>query len=388
MDPERYRDSPIGRLVPVTLRYGGTDVEHESFVPAPLPSEVALSAATQLAVSRADQALGILEGVAGTLPNKDLLIRPTIRSEAVSTSALEGTYAGFREVLEAEVSPVSRARLEVTEVLNYTRTAETALEIIATEPISLRVMQGLHSQLVTGTRGDSPDTGRFRTVPVMIGPEGAPPQSAHFIPTPPGPEMDALLADWEAWNYAEDDIPSIVRIAVSHYQFETIHPFRDGNGRLGRLVAVLLLIERGPLSGHLLTLSPYLEARREEYGELLRQVSATGDYNPWVSFFAGALSAQATQARSRVERLLNWRQETVTHLRDQGVRGTAIAIAESLIGYPIVTPTGAKDQHNVSYRSANLAIARLESEGVLVEFTGRRYRRVFGAPDVIEILDG
>jgi Fic family protein len=209
---------------------------------------------------------------------------------------------------------------------------------------------------------------------------------AHFIPLPPGEEFRALLADWEAWNYRDDHISLVARAAISHYQFEAIHPFRDGNGRLGRLLAVLLLIERGPLTGHLLSLSPYFEARRDAYGEHLREVSASGDFDPWVQFFATGIAHQARIARTRVERLLLWRQNTVDELRSSGVRGVAITIAEDLIGYPVLTPSEAAKRFGVTYRAANRAVQRLESAGVLDEITGRSYGRKFFAPDVLSIL--
>ena len=387
MDIDRFVDSPVGRLVPITVPYAGSEVEHYAFVPDPLPNEISLSESTLLDVSEADQRLGILEGAAGALPNKDLLVRPMIRREAVSTSALEGTYAGLSEVLEAEVSESLRARSEVLEVLNYAAAAEQALDAIEHSPISLNLILRLHSTLIAGTRGDSADTGRVRSVQVMIGPQGAPPTRAHFIPPPPGESLDDALRTWEAWNYAPNPISPVVRAALSHYQFEAIHPFRDGNGRLGRLLAILLLIERGPLSAHLFSLSPFLEARRDEYGQRLRAVSGEGDFDGWVGFFARAIAEQARLARDRVHRLLGWRQDTVDRLRSTGLRGTAIVIAESLIGYPVVTPSRASEQFNVTYRAANRAVGRLVDEGVLSEVTGQRYGRVFAAIEVLSILD-
>lgn len=387
MDVERFASSPIGTLEPITIDFRGSTIGHFAFVPAPLSAEISLSEEEHLAVSKADQALGILEGVAGTLPSKQLLIRPLIRREAVSTSALEGTYAGLSEVLEAEAADPSRAGSEVREVLNYIRTAEQALTAIETRPISINLIKDLHRTLMTETRGDTQEAGGLRTIPVMIGPEGASPTDAHFIPPPPGTVMRELLEDWEEWNYREDHISSVVRTAVSHYQFETIHPFRDGNGRIGRLIAVLLLIELGPLSGHLLSLSPYFEARRALYGEHLRDVSATGDFGPWVAFFADAVASEAAEARRTVDRLLAWRQMNVERLRDMGLKGVVIALAESLIGFPVVTAPISANRLSVTYRSANRAIRILTDAGVLEEITGRRYGRIFVAREVIEILN-
>ena len=387
VDTARFANSPNGHLEPLVIWHGGKESDYFGFVPDRLPDAFSLTAETTLAVSEADQALGLLEGVARMLPNTALFIRPIVRREAVSTSALEGTYAGFSEVLEAEVAQSAHPTAEVREVLNYTRTAERALVWIKSQPITLGLLQQLQAVLVAGTRGDGPDTGRFRTVPVMIGPEGAPPANAHFIPCPPGAVLEDRMRDWEEWNYRQDATTSVVRSAVSHYQFETIHPFRDGNGRLGRLVAILLLIARGPLSGHLFSLSPYLEARRGEYGDLLRGVSGEGDWDSWVRFFAIGVRDQAIEAHGKAESLLRWRESTVDHIRDSGIKGSAITLCENLIGFPVISRTQAAELADVTYRAATLAIEKLVEAGVLREATGRTYGRLYYAPEVLAILD-
>jgi Fic family protein len=383
---ERYKGSPIGRRVPITVPTPGGVESHVSFVPSPLPAAVRLSDPTHLAVSEADQAMGLLEGAARQLPNRNLLIRPIIRREAVSTSALEGTYTGLSEVLEAEIQEGPSRRPEIREVLNYVRATEYALEQIKNQPISLNLTQQLHRLLIRGTRGDSPDTGRFRTVQVVIGPQGLPIADSHFVPPPPGDEMLQLLEDWGEWNYRTDDLPVVVRTAVSHYQFEVIHPFRDGNGRLGRLLAVLLLIERGPLCGHLLSLSPFLEARRAEYGEHLREVSATGNFDPWVRFFARTVAAQAVAAAARAERLLAFRGTAVHRVRDARIKGLAVSITEDLIGYPVTSVSEIAARYGVSFRAANQAVAKLVDRSLLREATGRGYGRVFVCEEALELL--
>ena len=385
MDVKRFENSPIGKVVPITIAMRDQTVDHFAYVPQPLPARIELSDATRMAVSEADQALGKLEGLASLLPNPHLLIRPTIRREAVSTSALEGTHTALTDLLEAEFVESSRDRAEVVEVLNYMRATEAALLRLQREPIHLNMLLGLHSILFQRVRADMAEIGQVRSVPVLIGPSGARPAAAHFVPPPPAVLHD-LLDDWEKWNYRDDHIPIVVRAAVSHYQFETIHPFRDGNGRIGRLVAALLLIDRGPLSGHLFSLSPFLEARRAEYGELLRNVSATGEWNDWVEFFARGVANQADGSRLRVERLIHWREETVARLRAEGLKGTTITIAESLIGYPGVTPTEAAVRFDVTYRSANRSIGKLEALGILTETTGRTYDRFFLCRDVVDII--
>ena len=386
MDVRRFEDSPIGRVVGLTFEGRRGPIEHAAFIPESLPDEFQLSMETWQAVSQADRALGRLDGLASQLPNPKLLVRPIIRREAVSTSALEGTYAALSEVLEAEILESARSRSDVREVINYLMAAERALESLGRKPIHVNLLLDLHQMLFHGVRGDTPETGRLRTIPVMIGPPGATPQESFFVPPPPE-EVQDLLADWEAWNYREDTIPVVVRVAASHYQFETIHPFRDGNGRLGRMVAALLLIDLGTLSDHLFSISPFLERRRGEYGERLRELSATGDWDQWISFFAEAITVQSDEARHRAQRLLRWRDEAVSIVRNTGRKGLVISITESLIGYPGITPTTAADQFDVTYRAANRAIGVLEDLGILAEVTGGDYNRFFLCRDVVEILE-
>lgn len=386
VDVDRFSQSPVGEVVPITIFARDRKIEYYAFVPTPLPDRLDLSDETRLAVSIADQALGKLEGLASQLPNPHLLVRPIIRREAVSTSALEGTYAALSEVLEAELVETPRTRVQVREVVNYLNATEEALSRLEREPIHINMLLDLHAILFSGVRGHSPETGQVRTIPVLIGPPGATPEESHFVPPPPERVME-LLADWERWNYRDDVIPIVVRTAVSHYQFEAIHPFGDGNGRLGRMVAALLLIDRGPLSGHLFSLSPYLESRRAEYGERLREVSATGDWDGWVTFFAQAVAAQADGARLRAESLLAWRDQTISGLRESGLKGLVISIAESLIGYPGITPTSAAKQFSVTYRAANRAIGILEERGILTEMTGRDYGRFFLCQEVVAIFE-
>lgn len=202
-------------------------------------------------------------------------------------------------------------------------------------------------------------------------------------PPPPGPELLDLFTDWERWNYLDNALPLIARVAISHYQFETIHPFVNGNGRMGRLIVILLLIDRGPLSDHYMVLSPYLETRRERYADLLSQTTVTGDFDPWVRFFAQAVEAEAAAARVRIDSLLSYKTMVRDRLRGLGLKGTIIEIAETLIERPVLTPAAVAKNHGVSYQTANRAIGRLVDEGILEETTGRTYGRIFVDREVL-----
>lgn len=383
---DSFRDSPIGDLVQIQLVDREQQYDHFAYIPRPLPSSFELSPATRKAVSDADLAIGRLDGAGGQLPNPLLLVRPTIRREAVSTSALEGTYAELADVLGAEALDNEELRGPIGEVVNYVRAAERGIELLEQRPVSVNLVNELHAILMRGTRGDSYESGNVRERQNWIGPHQCKVTDAHFVPPPPGDVLRDGLSEWEKWIHREDDIPLTVRVAAGHYQFETLHPYTDGNGRMGRLVAILQLIERGVLSHHFMTISPYFETRPTEYTEHLRRVSRTGDFDAWIRFFAMGLRHQAEEALRQVRDLLDWRDRTVASLREERVKGVALEIAENLVAHPAVTPTRASEMHGVTYPAANAAISRLEDHGVLTEITGRSYNRVFLATGVVSII--
>ncbi|WP_370328308.1 Fic family protein [Euzebya sp.] len=395
MDIERFKNSPIGQLVPVHVHDRRDDqyYDHFAYVPHPLPATIPLSQATFTAINEATLALGRLDGMARLLPNPLLLVRPVIRREAVSTSALEGTYAGVQDVFEADLLSDEALAGDVREVRNYVRATEHALDLIRERPIGINLLSQLQKMLVAGTRGDSYQAGAPRREQVWIDPKEARIHQSRFVPPPPGEPLEQGIRDWERWIHGQlsptedHDIPLLVRVIVGHYQFETLHPFHDGNGRIGRLLIALHLLAEGVLQVPILYISPYLEPRRDEYTDHLRRVSETGDFEPWIEFFAEVLTKSADDALGRIKALLDTRERIVHELRDQNVRGTAVQIAESLIGYPVVSPTQAAGQHGVAYPTANNAIKRLVDAGVLTELTGRNYGRVFACIPVLRIIE-
>ena len=213
------------------------------------------------------------------------------------------------------------------------------------------------------------------------GPIGAP----DLLPPPSGDVLQQGLDEWERWIH-NVDIPLLMRIAIGHYQFEALHPFIDGNGRMGRLVAQLQLVEGKVLAYPILNLSPYLEPRADEYRETLRELSVTGDRDPWLSFFLNAMRTQAEVASHRTQSLLLLREELIDIVKKQGIRGVAVDIAGGLIGYPVTTPTFAARAYGVTYPAANSAIGRLERVGILQELTGKSYGRLFVAPRVLSLI--
>lgn len=388
MQVDEFHEASMGSLVRVTGHdsFLHRDYDHFAFVPDALPFELALSQATYKAATEASLALGRLDFAVRRLPNPRLLVRPALRREAQSTSALEGTYATLDEVLEADFVDEANLRAEVREVMNYVRAAERALELIEVKPICVTMLCELQEILVRGTRGDTFDRGRLRQGQVYIGERRKGIEASRFVPPPPGDVLVEGVSDWEKWVNAEDDIPLVVKVALTHYQFETLHPFSDGNGRLGRLVATLQLIVNGALTYPVLNLSPWLEERKDEYKDHLLTVSKTGALDDWVTFFCAAISAQAEDGVNRIEDLLTFREELAQKLAAAKVRGVALQIADSLWGYPVITPSAAATNHGVTYPPANSAIGKLVELGVLREVTGRTYGRVFICDEVMDIM--
>ena len=310
-----------------------------------------------------------------------------LRREAQSTSELEGTFAPLDEVLAADFIEASRQSAELREVMNYVAAAERGFELIKELPICVRMLGELQKLLVRGTRGEMFDSGRLRETQVFIGERELGIERSRFVPVPEGQMLQDGVTDWEKWvNRHDDQITLVVKAAVGHYQFETLHPFSDGNGRLGRLVVVLQLMEADTLAYPVLNLSPWLKLRKEEYKSLLRDVSATGDYDPWVRFFATAMEAQAADMVQRIEELLAAREELLQIVRDNRKHGFVIEIIEDLIGYISLTPSSTAKRHGVTYNTANDAFAKLEKMGILREITGEKYGRIFVCPPVRRIV--
>lgn len=375
MQVEDFQRSPVGRLVPVSGHdaYLGRDYNHFAFVPRPLPTEIELSMKAHKLADQASMSVGRLDFAVKRLPDPGLLVRPALRREARSTSALEGTYATLEEVLEADYVEEANRSAEVREVLNYVWAAEQALSLIQTKPICVNVIASLQATLVEGTRGDSWDKGRLRESNVYIGERSKGIEASRFVPPPFGDHLIEGMSNWEKWIHADDDYPLLIKIAMAHYQFETLHPFSDGNGRLGRLIVTLQLVTEGALTYPLLNLSPWLEPRKDEYKDLLLGISKTGDFDPWIRFFCEAVDHQAQDGVCRIEELLAFQAQLRQQLVEKQARGVVNAVADSLLGYPIITIPEVAELHRVTYPPAKNAIMTLVGLGALREMPGRHF---------------
>jgi Fic family protein len=393
MDVARFSDSPVGHLVPLRGTDGrtGRQCDHVAFMPDPLADEPALSGATWRTVSRAAHALGRLHQAARQVPSPALLRRPTLRREAQSTSALEGTVTPLEDVLAAELIEESARSAELHEVLNYVGTADAAFGWLDEgRRVTVGMLCDLQSLLVSGTPADNDQSGRVRQIPVVIGSRTDSIVDARFVPAPPGPALEAGLQDLVDWinSRSTSHRDPIVAAALGHYQFESLHPFNDGNGRLGRLLIVLQLLQDGILTDPLLSVSPWFEAHRLEYQDRLAAVSAVGDWDGWVSFFSAGLYASATDTAQRVHALLDIQADYLERLRTTGTTGIVRDIAESLIAYPYVTVSAISEHTGKTFQAANNAVRKLVQLGILRERTGRKQWRFFEANEVVAILTG
>ena len=388
MEIDRFTGSPIGQLRRIQGQDAfGRDYDHFAYVPDPLPDEIPLSSETWDRLTSAGIALGRLDGEGRRLPNPSTLARPQIREEAVKSSALEGTYTTLPQVLQGELIREASSA-DVDEVLDHVRAAESGFQMIKDgRPLGINMIKEVHRILMASDRRCAPhEKGEIRDKQNFIGKR---PDSeiadSWFVPPPPGDDLLEGVFAWEKWIH-QDSVNLLVRLAVGHYQFETLHPFVDGNGRIGRLIVIFLLLhEKDGLSVPLLNLSPHLEAHREEYQGHLRELSATGDFNPWVQFFAETVQIQSNAGVSKVEALLSLQKDMVLKLRANKIRGMAIQIAEDLIGYPVITPTDIRDRYNVSYQAASNAIGNLVNSGCLTPVDIKK-RKIYACMDVLSIV--
>lgn len=398
MKLELFIKSPVGQLVPIA----GVDPvrgewTHAAFVPDPLPDRSPeLSGASYRAVANARAALAALDSTARGLPNPRIFRQTTLRVEAQSTAALEGTYEPLARVLAADEDVVKDPSLR--EVVNYLIVAETAFAWSQEKrPLSVSMVNQLQQRLMEGTRHHGTQSGHLRDIQVVIGrredaaPQELPIKAAQFVPAPPGPDLEARLRDLLGWMSADhaDEFDPVVAGALGHYLFEALHPYHDGNGRLGRLLIVVHLHSCGVLSEPTLSVSPWFEARRAEYFERLMAVSTHGDWDGWVGFFAHGLRASADQTRHRMEQLAQVQADLKQHIATSPLRaGSARQMVDLAVGRPVFTVREAAGALSLSYGRTNRLIDSLVELGVLAPWGPQDYNRRFAAPRVLEILLG
>lgn len=364
-----------------------------AFVPDPLPPELAYGPRLVRALSEADRALGELAGLGRTLPNPYLLTQPFLRREAVLSSRIEGTRASLVDLYAFEAEPPlfgepSEARRDdVQEVHNYVRALEHGMARLEDLPISVRLLREMHAVLMEGVQGAHRDPGEFRRIQNWIGPPGVEIGEATYVPPPPG-KIPATLGALERYVHEDTGLPPLVAIALVHYQFEAIHPFLDGNGRIGRLLITLMLIERDLLPEPLLYLSAYFERHRGAYYDYLLAVSQKGAWEDWLLFFLRGVLAEARDASRRAGRLFDLRETYRERFQREGGRINLLAVIDHLFARPVTDIRELEGILGISFEAARRLVALLEGEGVLVEITGRRRNRVYAAREIMQVLQG
>lgn len=358
---------------------------YEAFVTAPLPPEISWDTELVLALSRADNAMGRLAGEGRPMAVPYLLIRSFLFKEAVLSSRIEGTQVSLGELFAADAGArVERSAEELEEVGNYIVALDFGIDRLETLPLSLRLVRELHERLMHGVRGERATPGEFRRSQNWIGPPGSVLNNATYVPPPPD-ELTGCLGAWEHFLH-DESLPPLVHAALMHSQFEAIHPFLDGNGRIGRLLIPLLLVSRGVLPSPLLYLSPYFESTRKEYYEHLLRVTRDGAWEAWLVYFLHGVAEQAEDAIGRIRRI-----DELFHLWSDLFAGARSANLEKVLElfaeFPFWNVPTLASKLGVAYTTARRAVDRLQSEGIVTPVGEAQRNRVYCADAVLEVLD-
>jgi len=383
-----FQSSPSGRVLP----FGQGHAAYNAFVPNPLPPTLSLDTKLFRILSEADRALGELAGLGRTMPNPQLLIGPFMRREAVLSSRIEGTQTSLADLYAYEAGQLSGIKAappesDVREVHNYVRAMEYGLERVKTLPMSLRLLRELHQRLMGGVRGESATPGEFRRSQNWIGRPGCTLNDATYVP-PPVHEMHEALNAFEKYLHDGNEYPPLARLALIHYQFEAIHPFLDGNGRIGRLLVSLLLVHWNLLPLPLLYLSAFFERHRQDYYDLLLAVSERGAWQQWLLYFLRGVAEQARDAISRAKRLQDLQVDWRKHLTKARASTLLLRLVDFLFESPVLTIPMAKEFLNVTYPSAQRNVDKLVKTSILRPWKKTSYGKVFFAEKILLITGG
>jgi Fic family protein len=380
LKPNEFQDDAPGRVVKSPLG-------HWTFVPNSLPPALEYTAELVKGLSEADRALGELAGAGRMLPNPHLLIRPFIRREAVLSSKIEGTITRLDELFLFEADPEGLSHpVDAAEVRNYVRALEHGLTAIRNgHPFTLQLLRELHRILLDDVRGNDKRPGQIRDRAVLIG-KSFDFEAARFVP-PCHTQLDPLLQDFIGFLRDHRSLPIVVQLALAHYQFETIHPFNDGNGRVGRLLITLMLCERKILPEPLLYLSAYFEHNRQEYYDALLDTSRKAAWNDWLLYFARGVTEQARDAIQRTRQLLELWQEYRQKSADASRSANALRLVDELFSSPYITVNVAAETMKIAFKSAAAIIQRFEEIGILREVTGQQRYRIYCADRIYQLLE-
>lgn len=379
MNPKDFRVGEAGRTVKAAGGYW-------AFVPAPLPPKLVYDEELVHLISKADAALSELSGLGRLLPNPHLLIAPWMAREAVLSSRIEGTRASLSDVLIDEIGGQrvgAKPPDDLGEVRNYVVALEHGIQRLPKLPLSLRLVREIHAKLMKGVRGDRATPGEFRRSQNWIGAQGSTPATAAYVP-PPVAEMKDCLANWEKFLHERDRMPDLVQCALMHEQFEAIHPFLDGNGRVGRLLITLFLIERGRLSQPLLYLSDYIDEHRKDYYDLLQRVRTHGDWISWLRYFIHGVQVTAADAVKRTTHVVELREG---FRKKVGEKPKALALVDQLFTNPYITAARAQQALGVTAPTARSLLDFLVERKLIEKIGKRRWARLFVSRPVLEAIE-
>jgi Fic family protein len=372
-------------------RYIRQPTGYRAFIPARLPPDppLNLAGAMRELLSEADYALGRLDGAVLTLPNPDLFVFMYVRMEAVLSSQIEGTQSSLQNLLAAEAKLLDPdTPKDVNEVANYVRAMNHGLARLSELPVSLRLIREIHAELMRGVRGRRPQPGELRSSQNWVGPAGCTLGTATFVPPPPH-EVPRALADLENFLHASVGLPPLAQVGLAHAQFETIHPFLDGNGRVGRLLIAFLLTEKRLLAKPVLYLSHYFKRHRTEYYERLQAVRDHGDWEGWIRFFLDGVIAISREATETAAAILRMREDYRTRITEEMGRAAANGhrVMDRLFDHPIITVATVRDWLDLTPAGANQIVNRLEDIGLLREITGYARNRRFRFDPYLQLFE-
>ena len=372
-------------------RYVRQAGDYRAFIPEALPPEppVEMDDMMWTLLSQADRALGRLDGSTEILPNPDLFVFMYVRKEAVLSSQIEGTQASLIDLLEFEAEATESGKpRDVEEVANYVAAIKHGLARLETLPVSLRLIREIHGKLLEGARGGKRDPGEFRRSQNWIRPAGCTLKNARYVPPPLHEMMDAL-SNLEKFIHDDTPMPTLIKVGLLHSQFETIHPFLDGNGRVGRLLITFFLCERGALKHPLLYLSYYFKQNRSEYYDRLQAVRDRGDWDGWLKFFLRGVYEVSQEATKTAREIIQQREHHRSLISGNlaGGAGNALDLLEALYQRPIVSVQFVSEVTGLAYSNANNLVGKFEEMGLLKETTGKRKHRRFSYEPYLALFE-
>jgi Fic family protein len=378
----RQKETRSGRFVPQGEAYS-------AFVPKPLPPAPSIDLDPELLalLEQSGTELGRLDGIARVIPDPDFFVSMYVRREAVLSSQIEGTQSTLEDLLEREIGAgADDHRSDVLDIVNYVQAMNFGLERLQTLPLSLRLIREIHRELLKDGRGSHAAPGEFRKTQNWIGPDGATIEQATFVP-PPVPEMKKALHQLESFLHEESPYPTLIEVGLAHAQFETIHPFLDGNGRVGRLLNTFLLVQRGVLRKPLLYLSYYFKLHRTEYYDRLMAVRLKGDWEGWLAFFLRGVVQTAREATTTAEQIFELRENHRTAIIERGLGENALRLLSELFRRPLLNVNLAAEALGTTYPTASRLVSGFEELGILEEITGRKRSRIYRYEPYVSLFD-